>query len=48
MPIVKLIVDIHQGHIDVESVRGKGTKFTVSLPIKANHSENENRIGVVA
>lgn len=48
MPIVKLIVDIHQGQIDVESVRGQGTKFSVYLPIKANRSENEKKIGVVA
>ncbi len=33
LPIVKGMVDIHHGHIKVESVVGKGSRFTVMLPI---------------
>ncbi|HUT65215.1 MAG TPA: ATP-binding protein [Spirochaetota bacterium] len=33
LSIVKSIVDIHNGSIDVSSTPGKGTTFTVSLPI---------------
>lgn len=30
---VRKIIDLHEGAIDVESVYGKGTKFTVKLPL---------------
>jgi len=33
LPIVKGMVNIHHGHIKVESVVGKGSRFTVRLPI---------------
>ncbi len=36
LAIVQKIVDIHNGKIEVESVEGSGTKFTVKLP-RANH-----------
>jgi len=32
LAIVQKIVDIHHGSIDVESIEGEGTKFTVRLP----------------
>ncbi|MBK9527609.1 MAG: hypothetical protein IPO41_04670 [Acidobacteria bacterium] len=32
LAIVQKIVDIHQGTIEVESIEGEGTKFTVKLP----------------
>ena len=32
LAIVQKVVDIHRGSIDVESVEGEGTKFTVRLP----------------
>ncbi|WP_135076404.1 PAS domain-containing sensor histidine kinase [Terasakiella sp. SH-1] len=30
--LVKTLVDWHKGHVDVESVEGEGTCFTISLP----------------
>jgi signal transduction histidine kinase len=34
LPICKRIVEAHAGKIDVESAVNKGTKFTITLPIK--------------
>jgi len=34
LPISKKFVEIHGGSIDVESEEGKGTTFTVKLPIQ--------------
>ena len=36
LALVKLIVDMHGGSIDVESRLGVGTRFTVSLPLGAS------------
>ena len=33
LPLVKRIVETYHGHIDVQSVVGKGSTFTVTLPI---------------
>ena len=33
LPIVKKIIDIHNGTIAVESLSGKGTSFTIKLPL---------------
>jgi signal transduction histidine kinase len=35
LPIAKQIIVLHQGHISVESVVGKGTTFTILLPINS-------------
>ena len=35
LPIVKQIVEAHQGEIDVDSVPGKGSTFTITLPTHA-------------
>jgi signal transduction histidine kinase len=34
--LVKHIIELHQGSIDVSSARGCGTTFTITLPLKAN------------
>jgi signal transduction histidine kinase len=34
MSIVKEIIDIHGGRIDVESAPGKGTTFTLTFPAR--------------
>ncbi|PVX23522.1 MAG: hypothetical protein CW716_11935 [Candidatus Bathyarchaeum sp.] len=36
LPICKRFVDIHEGNIKVESKEGKGSIFTVNLPIQMN------------
>jgi len=33
--LVKQIIDLHGGHVDVQSKRGEGSTFTVSLPLAA-------------
>jgi two-component system, NtrC family, sensor kinase len=35
LAICRMIVERHEGHIDVESERGRGTQFTVSLPLQS-------------
>jgi signal transduction histidine kinase len=35
LALVKWIVELHNGHIEAESVIGKGTKMTVKLPINS-------------
>ena len=43
MPITKNIVDLMNGHIEVESEKGKGTKFTVTVTLTdAPKHEGEN------
>ena len=35
LAVCKSIIDRHEGQIDVESNVGKGTTFTIKLPLKA-------------
>ena len=44
MPIVKQIIELHRGEIEVESERGVGTTFTVFLPSDARLSTLEINI----
>jgi signal transduction histidine kinase len=30
---VRMLVELHGGHVDVDSVEGQGTTFTVRLPL---------------
>ena len=41
MAITKNIVDMMNGRIDVESEPGKGTTFTVTIPLKLQNAEND-------
>ena len=36
LPIAKIMIEAHSGTIDVQSEIGKGSIFTIELPIKKN------------
>jgi signal transduction histidine kinase len=40
--IVKDVVDIHKGHIDVESTVGQGTTFRLILPLRQAKTGRSN------
>ena len=40
LPLVKAVTDAHKWKIDVESTPGKGTIFTVTMPL-SNHTGNK-------
>ena len=42
LPIVKMMVDAHGGSIDAESTEGKGTTFTIELPITSKEVKEQN------
>ncbi|MBQ6384491.1 MAG: response regulator [Clostridia bacterium] len=47
MPITKNIVELMNGHIEVESEKGKGTTFTVTVTLSnANHSAEPAEAGM--
>jgi PAS domain S-box-containing protein len=47
LPICKRIVDAHGGKIDVISTIGKGTQFTITIPIDPNSATIDEKIEVV-
>jgi signal transduction histidine kinase len=46
LPICKRFVEGHGGKISVESVVGKGSTFTVTLPLQPKTEEEEQRVWV--
>jgi signal transduction histidine kinase len=44
LTIVKRIVESHFGRIEVDSKAGKGTTFTVKLPIKRETKEGDEQV----
>jgi signal transduction histidine kinase len=44
MPIVKQIVEMHRGTIEIESLRGQGTSVTVKLPADARRATVELKV----
>jgi signal transduction histidine kinase len=39
LAIVRKIIDAHDGRIDISSAPGRGTRFTVTLPVSGAHEE---------
>jgi signal transduction histidine kinase/DNA-binding response OmpR family regulator len=44
LALVKELVDLHQGKIEVESAPNKGTHFTISLPLGARHLKEPEKV----
>jgi signal transduction histidine kinase len=40
LSLVKQVVDLHQGKIEVQSELGKGTTFLITIPVCSKSSEN--------
>jgi two-component system OmpR family sensor kinase len=44
--LIKIVIDLHEGEIAVESQEGKGTRFTIRLPIRSSErAESERKRG---
>ena len=48
MPITRSIVELMNGHIDVESEKGKGTTFTVTVTLGESERQNGEADGAVS
>src|SRR4029079_3466823 len=44
LAIVRHLVDMHGGTVGVSSVEGKGTTFTVRLPVSADRAPPESHV----
>ena len=45
LPLVRKIVDLHSGHLDVRSRQGEGTIFTISLPVHSTRRKHVFTVG---
>ena len=43
LALTKELVELHKGKIGVESEEGKGTRFTVSIPLGKDHLKSEEK-----
>lgn len=48
LPISKRIVEAHRGKISVESTVGRGTKFTVTIPLNVKSVSRSNEVSAQA
>jgi signal transduction histidine kinase/DNA-binding response OmpR family regulator len=46
LSLVKELVDLHEGHITVSSLKGEGSEFTVCLPVGLTSTVSETAISV--
>lgn len=44
LALVKSLVELHNGKIQVKSEYGKGTEFVILLPVKVLHNKNESNL----
>jgi signal transduction histidine kinase len=44
LSIVKFLVEMHGGSINLESTHGKGSEFTISLPSRGLTVEEDNEV----
>ncbi len=42
LSLVKALVEMHEGHITVDSILGQGTQFIIQLPIKTDKTKRKN------
>ncbi len=40
LSIVRRLVEMHKGTIDIDSEKGKGTTFTIRLPLNTKHESS--------
>ena len=48
LALVKELVELHSGHIDLKSIAGVGTEIVILLPVMHQQAENDASHGVVA
>jgi signal transduction histidine kinase/DNA-binding response OmpR family regulator len=48
LALVKDLVDLHKGHIDLKSISGVGTEITILLPLEQAASETESEMEIPA
>ena len=48
LALVKDLVDLHEGHIDLKSISGVGTEITILLPLEQAISDNQSEMEIPA